>query len=587
MLGLFLAALTLALYGRVGGYPFIGYDDQFYVTQNEHVKAGLTWDTLTWAITATEESNWHPLTWFSHALDCQLFGLNPSGHHWMNVVIHTLNVVLLFLLLWRVTGAPWRSFLVAALFALHPLNVESVAWVAERKNVLSTLFFLLALGSYGWYARKPEIRRYLVLVLLFILGLAAKPMVITLPFVLILLDYWPLRRIKNWSESSAVFPVPQLRLSQLLLEKLPLLALSAGSAIITVVAQGASVIPNQALPIGVRLETSLYAYGLYLWKAIWPTHLALIYPHPGRSLPTWQPLASVLVIGLVLAVAWKQRLTRPYLAVGCLWYLGTAVPVIGIVQVGVQVVADRYAYIPLLGVFTAAVWGASALADRARLGVPLRTVTASIVLAAFALTAWRQLGYWHSTVELWTHALRVTENNSMAENFLAIELFRLNRYQEGMTHLRNYARLEPLDPGAHVRVGADFQDHGHLPEAIDQYGAAISAAAKLSALGQPGLAPDTLAITYANLGLTYAQLGDSVNAQMNTRKALDIDATAVGQMVSKLAQYLHEHPSAQGYVRLGLLLAQVGDGPEARQAFAHAQHLDPRLALPPISEGLH
>jgi len=579
-----LAVATVALYSPVGGYPFVKYDDPSYVLQNAHVKAGLTWDTLTWAVTATEQSNWHPLTWLSHALDCQLFGLDPSGHHWMNVMIHALNVVLLFLLLWRVTAATWKSFLVAALFGLHPLNVESVAWVAERKNVLSTLFFLLALGAYGWYARRPEIRRYLVVALLFVLGLASKPMVITLPFVLMLLDYWPLQRIKGWSEPSAAFPVPQAAPLRLFLEKLPLLALSAGSAILTLVAQVPSVIPTQALPIGVRLETALYCYGMYLWKALWPTHLALIYPHPGRSLPAWQPIASGLFILIMLVLAWKQRFTRPYLAVGWLWYLGTLVPVIGIVQVGMQVIADRYAYIPLIGIFVVVIWAASALADRLGFGLVPRAATAALILAALAFTTWRQIGYWQTTIDLWTHALQVTEANTMAENYLANNLFESGRYEEGMRHLRNYASLEPLDPMAHARVAADFQDHGQLPEAIREFEAAIRADSTLGRYGFPGMNRELLAMTYANLGLAYAQSRDETSARDNARRALNTDEQAVAQMVNELAKYLEAHPAAQGYVRLGLLLSQFGHKAEAQQAFEKAQRLDPRIVLPLTTE---
>ena len=584
ILSLALAAVTLVLYSPVGRHPFVAYDDQDYVYSNPHVTAGLTWDTLTWAVTATEASNWHPVTWLSHALDCQFFGLNPSGHHWMSAALHALNAVLLFLLLWRATGATWRSLLVAALFALHPLNVESVAWVAERKNVLSTLFFLLALGAYGWYARKPGVRRYLVLVVLFALGLASKPMVITLPFVLMLLDYWPLRRIESWSEPSAVLPVPQRRIVPLLLEKLPLLALSAGSALLTMVAQTESVIPTEALPLGVRLETSVYAYGMYLWKAVWPAHLALIYPHPGRTLPLWQLLASALLILVVSMVAWKQRSTRPYLAVGWLWYLGTAVPVIGLVQVGVQVVADRYAYLPLMGIFIVVVWEVCALADRLRLGVAPRAVAASLILAALAFTTWRQIGYWQSTRDLWSHALLVTTNNTMAESYLANVLFGEGRYQEGMAHLRNYARLEPLDPGAHARVAADFQDHGQLPEAIKEYEAAIRAAAVLNAHAQPGMGQDVLAMTYANLGLAYAQLGDEAHARDNVRRALETDSNAIVRMVEGLSQYLPAHPTAQGYQRLGLILSLTGRGQEAQQSFAQARQLDPGLPLPIAAE---
>ena len=587
VLCLLLAAITLVLYSPVGGHPFVDYDDQSYVFQNDHVKAGLTWDTLTWAMTATDYSNWHPLTWISHALDCQLFGLNPGAHHWTSAILHALNAMLLFLLLWRVTGATWKSLLVAALFALHPLNVESVAWIAERKNVLSTFFFLLALGAYGWYARKPDIRRYLVVALMFILGLAAKPMVITLPLVLMLIDLWPLQRIEGWGQPSAAFPVPQRPLSRLVLEKLPLLVLSAGSAVITMVAQTASEVPTQALPVGVRLESSFYAYAMYLWKAIWPAHLAAVYPHPGRGLPLWQLFAGGLIVVVGLIVAWQQRLTRPYFTVGWLWYLGTAVPIIGIIQVGIQVIADRYAYIPLIGIFVIAVWEASALADRAHLGVAPRALAACLILTALAFTTFRQIGYWQSTVDLWTHALQVTENNSMAENFLANELFSLGRYQEGMAHLRTYVGLEPLDPSAHARVGADYQDHGRLPEAIHEYEAAIRAETVLESAGEPGLPPDMLAMTYANLGLGYAQSGDAAKAQASMKQAMVVDGDAVVRMASQLAQYLPAHPSAQGYVRLGLILTQLGRQQEAQQSFAQAQKLDPRLASPTGAAGVH
>jgi Flp pilus assembly protein TadD len=580
-----LATVTLLLYSPVGKHPFVDYDDQSYVFQNDHVKAGLTWETLTWAMTATDYSNWHPLTWISHALDCQLFGLNAGAHHWTSAIIHALNAILLFLLLWRVTGATWKSLLVAALFALHPLNVESVAWIAERKNVLSTFFFLLALGAYGCYACKPDVggesaRRYLVVAVMFILGLAAKPMVITLPFVLMLLDLWPLQRIEGWAQPAAAFPVPQRPLSRLVVEKLPLLALSAGSAVITMVAQTVSEVPTQALPIGVRLESSFYAYAMYLWKAIWPAHLAAVYPHPGRGLPLWQLFVGGLIVVTGLIAAWQQRFARPYFTVGWLWYLGTAVPIIGIIQVGIQVIADRYAYIPLIGIFVIAVWGASALADRVHLGVAPRALAACLILAALAFTTFRQISYWKSTVDLWTHALQVTENNSMAENFLANELFSLGRYQEGMDHLRTYVGLEPLDPSAHARVGADYQDHGRLPEAIHEYETSIRAERVLEAAGQPGLPADMLAMTYANLGLSYAQSGDATKAQECMKQAMVVDGDAVVRMASGLAQYLPTHPSAQGYVRLGLILSQLGREQEAQQAFAQAQKLDPHLASP-------
>ena len=575
-----LALATLAVYQTVGSHPFIDYDDQDYVTNNAHVKAGLTWDTFSWAWTSTQASNWHPVTWLSHAADCELYGLNPSGHHWTNLLIHVLNVALLFLLLERVTAARWRSLFAAALFALHPLNVESVAWIAERKNVLSTLFFLLALGAYGWYARKPDVRRYLLLTLLFALGLTAKPMVITLPFVLLLLDFWPLGRIENWTQPAQAFPVRQLPFSRLVLEKLPLLILSAGSAIITVVAQQPSEVSAHTLPLAVRFETTFYAYGMYIWKAIWPLHLALIYPHPGRTLADWKPLLGALLIIVVSSIAWVQRKRRPFIATGWLWYLGTAVPIIGIVQVGVQVVADRYAYVPLIGIFVIASWLLLPDGSTVDKSIPTRGAVALVILGALSFLTWQQVGYWQSTIDLWTHALDVTEDNTLAENFLANAQFAAGDYRDGMLHLRNYARLEPLDPGAHARVAADDQDRGQFSDAALEYEKAIRANDVLIQHGTSGLDPGIIAITHANLGMTYAQLGDMAKAQRSAAMALDTDANAISQMEAGLAQNLNARPVAQGYVRLGMLLALSGKNADARQAFARAQQLDPSVALP-------
>ena len=575
-----LALATLAVYHSVGSHPFIDYDDQDYVTNNAHVKAGLTWDTFSWAWTSTQASNWHPVTWLSHAADCELYGLNPSGHHWTNLLIHVLNVALLFLLLERVTAARWRSLFAAALFALHPLNVESVAWIAERKNVLSTLFFLLALGAYGWYARKPDVRRYLLLTLLFALGLTAKPMVITLPFVLLLLDFWPLGRIENWTQPAQAFPVRQLPFSRLILEKLPLLILSAGSAIITVIAQQPSEVSAHTLPLAVRFETTFYAYGTYIWKAIWPLHLALIYPHPGRTLADWKPLLGALLIIVVSSIAWVQRTRRPFIATGWLWYLGTAVPIIGIVQVGVQVVADRYAYVPLIGIFVIASWLLLPDGSTSDKSIATRGAVALVILGALSFLTWQQVGYWQSTIDLWTHALDVTEDNTLAENFLANAQFAAGDYRDGMLHLRNYARLEPLDPGAHARVAADDQDRGQFSDAALEYEKAIRANDVLIQHGTSGLDPGIIAITHANLGMTYAQLGDMAKAQRSAAMALDTDANAISQMEAGLAQNLNARPVAQGYVRLGMLLALSGKNADARQAFARAQQLDPSIALP-------
>ena len=588
---LLLAVLTLGVYGSLGHHPFVDYDDQVYVTDNEHVKAGLTWETITWALTSTDQSNWHPLTWISHAMDCELFGLNPAGHHWTSLVLHTINAILLFLLLQRATGATWRSLFVAALFALHPLNVESVAWVAERKNVLSTLFFLLALGAYGWYARKPGAGRYAVLALLFVFGLASKPMVITLPCVLLLLDFWPLRRIKGWTEPSKAFPVEQKPLKVVIAEKLPLLAASAGSAIITIIAQKPSEIPSQALSFSVRLVTSFYAYGAYVWKALVPVHLALIYPHPGRTLGVWKPLLGALLVIAVSAVGWVQRSKRPYLLIGWLWYLGTAVPIIGLMQVGLQVIADRYAYITLIGPFVIVAWLLLPEDERwssTRNSARLRFVLGGIIIASLSLLTWRQLGFWQSSVDVWTHALKVTSNNSLAEEYLATTLIGLGQYQEGMAHMRAYAAMEPLDPKVHARVAADYLDQGQFPEAAREFEAATRASATLERYGLQGMSSKMLAITYANLGLTYEQMGDPVKAAEYRDGARNTNLQAVGELIQQLDESVAARPTAAGYSRLGMLLQLFGYADDAQKAFAQAQKLDPRV-LPnlTLSTGPH
>ncbi|HVI10838.1 MAG TPA: hypothetical protein VND65_21310 [Candidatus Binatia bacterium] len=578
-----LAVLTVALYSRVGKFQFLYYDDQDYVFENAHVKQGLTWDTFRWSLTSTEQTNWHPLTWISHAFDWQIYGGNAGGHHWTNVTIHAINVVLLFLLLQRVTGALWRSTTVAALFAAHPLNVESVAWVAERKNVLSTLFFFLAIGAYGWYVRKPELRRYVVVAVLFVLGLASKPMVITLPFVLLLLDYWPFQRVEGWSEHSETFPVPQRSAEDLIKEKIPLFVLSAGSAVITLIAQAVGVVPTDALPLSVRLESAVYAYGVYLFKMVWPASLALIYPHPGRTLPWWQAAAAGLVLVLMTVLAWRRRHSSPYLAVGWLWFLGAAVPIIGIVQVGMQVVADRYAYIPLIGVFVMAVWGANEIAASWQLPLYARALGAGISVAALAAVTWSQLSHWDNTLDVWTHGVAVTEKNSVAEHMLANELIRLNRYPEAMIHMRKYAHLEPLDVVADLQVAAYLQDQGQLQDSLQEYRAALRAQQGLRKIGFTGLNANDLAVTYANVGIVDLELGDTEGERENVGRSLAADSGAIDRLTNQILALVQSQPSAAAYARLGLLFYERERVDEAQRAFARARNLDPNIPLPSVA----
>ncbi len=412
-----LAVVTIALYSPVLSYSFLGWDDRYYVTGNSHIQGGLAWSTLKWAFASTDAANWHPLTWLSHALDYQLFALDPAGHHFDSVLIHALNAVLLFLVLAWASKRMGPSVLVAALLALHPINVESVAWVAERKNVLSTLFFILAIAAYVWYAQKPEWRRYLLVATLFAAGLMAKPMVITLPLVLLLLDYWPLERTSGASSSSSA---PRLGYSRLVLEKIPLLSMSAASAWITLKAQrsGQAVRTFHQIPLGIRIENAVVAYALYLWKMLWPARLAAFYPHSATALPVWQVMLSALLLagGTVLVIVLRGK---RYLPVGWFWFLGTLVPVIGLVQVGDAAMADRYAYVPLIGIFVMIAWALDDWAEAKNIRAVWQAVPALCLLMALGFVTSRQLSSWRNEYTVWLHALAVTERNAFAHAALA------------------------------------------------------------------------------------------------------------------------------------------------------------------------
>ncbi len=500
-LSVLLAAATIALYSPVVGHSFVVWDDHDYVTANSHVHGGLSWSTIKWAFASTDASNWHPLTWLSHALDYQLFALNPAGHHLDSVLIHAVNAVLLFLLLVWGTKRVGPSLLVAALFAVHPLNVESVAWVAERKSVLSTFFFLLAIGAYGWYARKPDWRRYLLVAMLFAAGLMAKPMVITLPFVVLLLDYWPLQRIAFRSSSFAVrqnagtetstekrTATNQLRF--LLLEKVPLLFLSAASAWITLKAQraGQSVRNLHQFPLSLRIENAVVAYAQYLWKMLWPARLAALYPHPATPLPMWQVVLSALVLVGVTAVAIIFRRKR-YLPVGWFWFLGTLIPVIGLVQVGGAAMADRYAYIPLIGIFVMIAWSLDDLAEAKAVGTVWRVVPAMCVLIVLGFVTVRQLSYWENEYTLWAHTVAVTEQNPYAEAVLGDALMNPDlvtaasqvdgldteekRMDEARRHyeeaLKSYRQLAQQNPAAYLPdMATTLNEIGNLDRREDR-----------------------------------------------------------------------------------------------------------------------
>jgi tetratricopeptide (TPR) repeat protein len=582
-----LALATLAVYSRAAHNAFLHVDDQNYVTENPLVQAGETWQTFTWALTATAAQNWHPLTWLSHALDCQFYGLNPVGHHSTNILMHALNAVLLFLLLLRATGAKGRSLMVAALFALHPLNVESVAWIAERKNVLSTLFFLLTLAAYGWYARKPGVKRYLTVVALFALGLAAKPMVITLPFVLLLLDFWPLQRIRGWesqpsstlrgrrpkarsqdSVSQNVFPVPQFEFARLALEKVPLLALCVGSAAMTIIAQRAQAIQSfEIYPFAGRLENAIYSYAAYVWKTFWPVRLAFLYPYPREGHAAWQLGLAALFLVSVTGLVWRLGRTRPYLVTGWLWYLGTLVPVIGLVQVGDQAMADRYAYIPLIGIFVMMVWSAADAADRRQLNLQLRTAITAPALAVLAVLSWRQIAYWHSDYDLWSHTVKVTKHNVVADESLSKTLMQLGRPQDAVAGFEEAASLNPGDPFRHVNLAAAFLESGRLKEAIAEYECTIKVTSDRGIQSR----------CYESVATIFDLIGDYSKVRDNYRLALQADPTQVSGMIARISQDIARSPSAPRYLQLGMLMEEIGKLSEARRAYQQALKLDPTL----------
>lgn len=585
VLCLLLAALTLLVYNRANHCDFINYDDTAYVSQNSHVRAGITWATLKWAFTSTEQANWHPLTWISHALDCQLFHLNPAGHHFTNVLLHTMNVTLLFLFLVLSTRRFGPSFFVSALFALHPLNVESVVWIAERKSLLSTTFFLLTLGAYGWYVCKPGWKRYLAVFGLLACGLASKPMLVTTPFVLLLLDYWPLGRLKKWAQPSDTLAVKQSPIAWLFVEKLPLLLLAAASSVITLRAQRSGGAFGLApFPLGGRLKNAVYSYVAYLWKAAWPVHLALFYPFR-YSLATWKVFSAGLFLLLACYAVWRFR-SRGYLLTGWLWFLGTLVPVIGIVQVGSQSMADRYAYVPLIGIFVMLSWLAAEWAETNRIRWP-NYVIPPVLLLSFSFATYQQIVYWKDSVSIWTHTLQVTQHNWTAENNLGEALVQLDRADEAYPYFLRSAHDAPGNPAAELNIGAYLRTHGQDDLALAQFQLALRLTAE----------PTVRAIAYSDLGELYLARGDYADSQFSYEQALRLDPDRVStvrgmalllqkegrpeEAIPYFAFVVQLEPSAQGYVELAKALNQANHPAEAMVALRRAVREQPSLASVP------
>jgi tetratricopeptide (TPR) repeat protein len=463
-----LAAITFAVFGQTLRHEFVDFDDDEYVFGNRMVRQGLTFQGIVWAFNGFHMYNWHPLTWLSHMLDCELYGLHPGGHHLTNVLLHTATVIALFLVLRQMTGALWRSAFVAAVFAVHPLRVESVAWVAERKDVLSGLFCMLTIGAFVRYARRPwSLARYGLVVLLFAMGLMCKPMLVTLPLVLLLLDFWPLQRA--------------VAARRLVMEKLPLLAISAAFCATTLLAQTNAIHSGGSFSVAYRLGNALVACMVYLGQMVWPTGLAVLYPYPRGGLPRWElMLAGTLLAGLSAVAVWQRR-TRPWLLIGWVWYLVMLLPVAGLIQVGEQPHADRYTYLPQIGIYVAVTW----LVAEWRVSCAVLGGLMAGVLVALAVCAWKQTAYWQNSETLWTHTLACTTDNDLAHINLGTVFYQEGRVDEAITHYQMALQIIPNNALVHVnRTKALLQSlhfnlanalwkKGRVEEAIAQYQTAL------------------------------------------------------------------------------------------------------------------
>jgi len=540
-----LLLVTFAIYAQVSHHDFLLYDDSDYVTQNAHVRAGLTWDGVAWAFTNTQAGNWFPLTWLSHMLDCQIFGVDSGAIHAMNVFYHGLAVLLLFLILRRMTGAVWRSAFVAFLFSLHPLHVESVAWVAERKDVLNALFWFLTIWIYLGYVQRPNRRRYAALAAVFALALMTKAMAVTLPFALLLLDFWPLRRIAGEAAASgqdAITPRSAIR------EKGPLLALSLAAAMLTVAAQRGShyVMPLSLVPLGARISTALTSAVAYIADMFWPAGLAVFYPYDLHP-QIWRAVAAAAAILLATVFAIRARRLHPYLAFGWFWYLVTLLPVAGLVQVGSQARADRYTYLPMIGIWVALAWGVEELAGGRRLWKQAAALAAAAACVACAAVTWRQIGYWQDTITLFQHSLSVTQGDYLGYNTLGLAYRDKGRLDEAIASYRRAVAIYPGFEDAHLNLSQALAEKGQAEESLNELAIAVR------------IDPNDAEALY-NLGVGLANQGRFEDAVQAFRAAIQVKPDL-----------------AKAHANLGSALGSLDRLDEAIAEFTAALRLDPSL----------
>ena len=593
IIGVALAIGTWSIYGQVVGFEFVGWDDDLYVGAGLPVRDGLTPDGVVWAFRSGHAANWHPLTWLSHMLDFELYGDHPGGHHLTSALLHTLNALLLFGALRALTGAVWRSALVAALFAWHPLHVESVAWVAERKDVLSTAFALTAIWSYAEYARRPQTRLLLLTLALFALGLMTKPMLVTLPCIFLLLDYWPLRRLRVAGQGGAVVAagVEPRSLRALLVEKLPYFALSALSCVATILVQrqGGAMSSLEHVPLGLRLANGVAAYAHYLAKTVWPSDLTLLYPHPyipgsgGAPLPGWQVAEAALLLLAVTALVWLSR--RGYAWVGWLWFLGMLVPVIGLLQVGGQALAERYTYLPAIGLFIVFAWGGGELIERLRRRHVWAAGCAGLLVAGLLLASIQasraQARHWRDSVALFEHAIEVNPRNRSILFNLGNEMKRRGRVVEAIALYRRALAVRSSDVKVRNNLGLALASQGDRAGAIAQYERVLEI--------DPGFAESR-----ANLANELRDQGRLDEAIAHYRRALEDKPTlaqahnafggalrAKGEVEQAEAHYLQalalEPAYAEAHTNLGLTLQARGQNEEALRHHREALRLAPGL----------
>jgi tetratricopeptide (TPR) repeat protein len=511
-----LTAATLIAYEPIRHNDFVGYDDPAYITENPNVKGGITSSSIVWAFSKSHAGNWHPLTWLSHMLDYELYGLKPLGHHITNLLLHIANTLLLFLLLRKITVATWKSAFVAAAFALHPVHVESVAWAAERKDVLSGLFWMLTLLAYVRYTEKPSIGRYMLVILAFAMGLMSKPMVVTLPFVLLLLDYWPLNRIHNLEfrikneELKEEIRNSQFSILNSIYEKIPLFAMSAATCVITFLAQrhGQAIMSLARWPLHIRIISAIGNYFNYAVKIIYPRDLAVLYPLPEKITAD---AALMAVAGIVILLIVFGRGKR-WLIVGLFWYLGTLVPMLGLVQTGMQSMADRYTYLPSIGLFIIIAWGAEEIFSKVRYSRIISASGAAAVLIVMILLTRIQAGYWRDSGTLYKHTIEVTKNNFIILGNYGYYLATQGKYEEGMKHLMEAHRIRPNDMFVRENICIVLLDQNKHDEAITYLNETLQKAKNW---------PETYKL-YCGLGLAYERKGELSAALTNYSKALEL-----------------------------------------------------------------